>query len=812
MKKLLLISCLFLFKVTNAQTIVIGSGANTSATNDIGNPIFSDVTNIGFSKSVQLLKASQQTALPAFATITAIGYQKNSTATLASGRTATVKVYLKNTTFGTISTLKNFESWIQEASLVYSTTSYSNANMPSAAGLVSFSCNNFIYTGGSLEVYIDFVINGSPSNATTGGFTWAYDTVADSQCAGTSSTNIINSNLFLNLKAYRSFKTTITYNAPVGCSFALPGNTIASNNTPCYGDSVNLSLSNYQTGTTYQWYNSNGIIPGATAGIYTTPSLTDADSYYCRVTCSGSTTQNSNPITITPKQRVTNFPFLETFDDNSPTALCWKSIEPSNSWIRSNLLDIYNLYPAASSKFAFDYNTSSNTIYTSPIFVLPATAPNYKQLVYKYNINKGLSVQVSVNGGAFTTMYQHDSSNSNFSTGYNKPWSTNSIGLNAYDGQNIQIRFKGTLNVTEFYAIDEIKIEDIPVPCSSQPFLPTVAVESATSVKVFFAALPSTNYVIEYGLSGFTPGLENMPGAGGTIINASSSPVTITGLQNGQTYTLYVRQKCPATLAGNFVYSINSSPVTFNTCNATDVPYSQNFETATVPGVPACTSVINSSTGNVWATQTNTIFGASSKTLRYNFNNADANTWFFTQGINLQSGVNYVLKYKYNSTGGGYIERMKVAYGTASTELAMTNIVATYPTITSSATQNATITVTPSANGVYYFGFNCYSTVVDGDQLYVDDISLVTEASLTTADNNIENNLKIYPNPTTGILNLELQEEDAVSVFDISGKQLLIQTASKSSVLDLSGFANGIYLMKLTNNNQEVKTVKVNKN
>jgi hypothetical protein len=80
-----------------------------------------------------------------------------------------------------------------------------------------------------------------------------------------------------------------------------PGNTIASTANVCSGSNVFLTLQNTVTGTgiQYQWYNSTGMIPGASSYSYTTPNMFTAETYYCAVTCTNSSlTTNSTPITI----------------------------------------------------------------------------------------------------------------------------------------------------------------------------------------------------------------------------------------------------------------------------------------------------------------------------------------------------------------------------------------------------------------------------------------------------------------------------------------------------------------------------------
>jgi hypothetical protein len=67
-------------------------------------------------------------------------------------------------------------------------------------------------------------------------------------------------------------------------------------------------------------------------------------------------------------------------------------------------------------------------------------------------------------------------------------------------------------------------------------------------------------FIVEYGLPGFTPGTGNIAGTGGTIINAASSPSTLSGLLSNTEYEVYVKRKC-----GTSDFSVNFGPVKFRT-------------------------------------------------------------------------------------------------------------------------------------------------------------------------------------------------------------------------------------------------------
>lgn len=160
-------------------------------------------------------------------------------------------------------------------------------------------------------------------------------------------------------------------------------------------------------------------------------------------------------------------------------------------------------------------------------------------------------------------------------------------------------------------------------------------------------------------------------------------------------------------------------------CSSTGLPYTLDFESVTTPALPTCTTVINSGSGNLWKTATAPT-GFTGKVLNYSYNSSNAaNTWFFTQGLNLTAGVSYRIKYKYaNATGTTqYPEKVKVAYGSSPASSAMTNTIADHGNITGGSVTNTFTDFTPSATGVYYIGFQAYS-LADMNQIYVDDINI----------------------------------------------------------------------------------------
>lgn len=249
----------------------------------------------------------------------------------------------------------------------------------------------------------------------------------------------------------------------------------------------------------------------------------------------------------------------------------------------------------------------------------------------------------------------------------------------------------------------------------------TAPASSATGVSVtptitWTAINGAAGYKLKVGTTSGGNDILDMDIAGGT----NSSYTLATPLNFATTY-YYSVTAYTANIAGPATACTVRSFQTV--CNSVNLPYTLDFESVTTPALPNCTTVINSGSGNLWKTATAPT-GFTGKVLNYSYNSSNAaNTWFFTQGLNLTAGVSYRIKYKYaNATGTTqYPEKVKVAYGSSAVSAAMTNILADHTNITGGTATNTFVDFTPSATGVYYFGFQAYSAA-DMNQIYVDDI------------------------------------------------------------------------------------------
>ncbi len=68
-----------------------------------------------------------------------------------------------------------------------------------------------------------------------------------------------------------------------------------------------------------------------------------------------------------------------------------------------------------------------------------------------------------------------------------------------------------------------------------------------------------------------------------------------------------------------------------------------------------------------------------------------------------------------------------------------------------------------------------------------------------------QNSISIYPNPTRGMINLKIVNNDIknIFVFDISGKKIIeILNINQNQMIDLSSYENAVYIIKILTGNE----------
>lgn len=90
----------------------------------------------------------------------------------------------------------------------------------------------------------------------------------------------------------------------------------------------------------------------------------------------------------------------------------------------------------------------------------------------------------------------------------------------------------------------------------------------------------------------------------------------------------------------------------------------------------------------------------------------------------------------------------------------------------------------------------------------------ITDISAINNHHKINLSVSVYPNPTTDFLTLSIESPEnenlSYSIYDISGVLIGSETIlSERTTIDMAKLKPATYLIKLTENNQEIKTYKV---
>ena len=123
-------------------------------------------------------------------------------------------------------------------------------------------------------------------------------------------------------------------------------------------------------------------------------------------------------------------------------------------------------------------------------------------------------------------------------------------------------------------------------------------------------------------------------------------------------------------------------------------------------------------------------------------------------------------------------------------------------------------TINPSDANIIWDSINNYWKVTFSTTGFGGFFAKTTNVTLETSNFDISSNFKIYPNPATSTITIDLSSVDnsSVDVYDIDGRKILTQKLSNSSnTINIDNLSSGMYLFKVTSD-QGTATSKVVKN
>ncbi|WP_164974909.1 GEVED domain-containing protein [Flavobacterium stagni] len=280
------------------------------------------------------------------------------------------------------------------------------------------------------------------------------------------------------------------------------------------------------------------------------------------------------------------------------------------------------------------------------------------------------------------------------------------------------------------------------------------------------------------------------------ILDGTAATVSVTGLALGTTYYVGVYEylRCGA---GPYDYYFNTSvgtnSISFTTCSAVSIPYSESFETATVPNFAACTV-----TSSHPLTRSTTATGAAPRTgtkyqnIRWT---PTVTKYLYSAALNLTGSVSYDMGAWYLTDGIAGWTSIKLYANTAPSVTGAT-LLTTVNNATNTSYQNINGTYVPGITGVYYFIIEVVHTSGPND-MSIDDLYAVPTPTCIvptalTVSNVTPNTANVsWTAPTTGTT--PVQYEYAVTTSATPPTSGTIVTGTSDSVSGLT--ANTTYYL-----------------
>jgi len=376
-----------------------------------------------------------------------------------------------------------------------------------------------------------------------------------------------------------------------------PSNLAASNVT---SNSVQLD---WTTGGATNWLvkYAAGSIVSAGSNPFTLTGLSPNTTYdiYVRDSCgTGSVSDWVGPISITTLCGMVTAPWSEDFDGvsfdastgdidqcyttSTSTTYFWQTGQgqtpTNNTGPNGDHTSGSGKYVYSESQFAFGGADSDAEFITAEIDLDTLSTPQVSFWWHGAGNNiDQLEVDV-FSGGSWTTELTIDASGYTLQASPADAWQEGVVDLTSYVGDTIKLRFVayrastfGFNSLTGDWAIDDIEVDNAPT-CLPPTVLATTA-NTTTSVTLSWTTGGASNWQVEYGPVGFTPG-------SGTIVAATTNPYTVTGLSAATYYDFYVRDSCGATDVSDW-----TGPITAATaCGTATAPYFENFDNGFVGG------------------------------------------------------------------------------------------------------------------------------------------------------------------------------------------------------------------------------------
>jgi len=302
-----------------------------------------------------------------------------------------------------------------------------------------------------------------------------------------------------------------------------------------------------------------------------------------------------------------------------------------------------------------------------------------------------------------------------------------------------------------------------------------------------------TQWRVKYGATGFNPETEGEE----KVVDVQTA--TITELTGMTTYEVYVQALCPGDVTSDW-----AGPVSFTTACAaiTTLPYLEEFEGA----FPTeCWTFVNNHadpTSN-WHIDNYPDTGDPALNILWSDENM-MDEWAISPVFDL-SGItgeialtfDFLMSYEYQvdpTNGADVMVKVTTDNGTTWTKIWQEEDYGTFENWTWYTATLPFSTYVGESN--VKFAFHYLGN--DGAQVMIDNVEL---DYATSVNDNVTNLVSVYPNPSNGIVNVQVSETSVITIVDLAGRVVATYNANANETLSFTQ-ATGVYVVKVESNGQ----------
>lgn len=169
----------------------------------------------------------------------------------------------------------------------------------------------------------------------------------------------------------------------------------------------------------------------------------------------------------------------------------------------------------------------------------------------------------------------------------------------------------------------------------------------------------------------------------------------------------------------------------------------------------------------------------------------DADDWIFTPPVNYQAGKTYCMTVTAQSSNEGYPEVMQVTFGNDREIAAQTEVLELIPAVPAEATTYS-YKVTPTSDGVYYFGFHCMTPAREGEYLLLSALEIYDEDNPPASVDEVGATTGVKAWGGDGVITIANTTGEAAMVYAINGT-LVATSADEHFTATLPA---GVYVVK----------------